>query len=401
MMYSPRPVALGMGLVSLLMIGQNVAKANPQSGLSRAASPFANIPFKGEQPIRYIPFSFRDVTSQTPNAGAVISLDNGRLVNAYTYLRELNSTERELASFGASLRSPEPDLGTIARSTLRAPRFSTELPASSAAAAANTKWNHEISHDFAAVKSTGQIVQATSDTDGGNAFSRTTTHIVSGRLFDAQSPSIAQFIQRVGHDAAGEEFRETQVFIHGRQIFRHGRSDSQEARIWKTAFDVPLKSITLPVGPGSIEAKLGIRGGVNLDLDLAPAAGNRAAPQLSLNFKPQVVVDGYASAMTTPTNIGDAGFEGAINLADNTLKINGTAALKFPKFVDLKEATIDNIFAGFSGRIVGFANVKMPSKNADGSDKKKFEKEFYKWDGIKVEQRLYEYKAPEPQPTGI
>jgi hypothetical protein len=401
-MYSPRTLAYGLGLASLVATIPSLAGANPQSGMLGGATTLSKVPFKGQDPIRFVPFSFREITGQTPNAGATIVLDDGRVVNAYAYLRALNSTERELASFGTSLRSPDSDLGTVARSSLKSPRFSFQqtsiMPAN---ATPHPQWLHEINHDFASVKSQGQVVQSQSTTEGSNTYSRTTTHTVSGRLFDAHSPSIAQFVQSVGRDAAGEEFRETQVYINGRQIFRHGRSDNQEARIWKTAFDVPLKSITVPVGPGSIDAKLGIRGGVNLDLDIAPSAGNRANPQISLNFKPQVVVDGYVTAMTTPTNIGDAGFEGAINLADNTLKINGTAAISFPKFVDLKEATIDNVFAGFSGKIVGFANIKMPSKNSDGSDKKKFEKEFYKWDGIKVEQRLYEYKAPEPQPTDI
>lgn len=401
-MYFPKAAATSAGLVFLIATNSLQAEANPQSMPRPGSKALDKIQFKGRDSIRYVPFSFREITSQAPNAGATIILDDGRAVNAYTYLKELNFIERDLASYGQTLRTGDSDLGTVARSTLRAPQFSTQNPQpSNGLPATDTQWSHEINHDFASVKSAGRVIQTKTAGGTDSSFARTTTHAVSGRLFDAQSPSIAQFVQSVGRDASGEEFRETQVYINGRQIFRHGRGDAQEARVWKTAFDVPLKSITIPVGPGSIEAKVGIRGGVNLDLDLGPASGNRTSPQLSLNFKPQVIVDGYATAMTTPTNIGEAGFEGAINLTDNTLKIAGTAAISFPKFVDLKEATIDNVFAGFSGKLVGFAKIKMPSKNDDGSDGKKFEKEFYKWDGIKVEQRLYEYKAPEPQPADI
>ncbi len=398
-MLTIRFISAGFGFLSLALFTATQASANPFFRSNNQGSPLTRASFKGTEPVRYVPFTMRDVLNGAPSTGTGIVLDDGRVVEPSQYLRELNAVERELAGYGSTLRSTESNLGTVARANYAQPRLTSSVPANQQSSSTDSDWSHEINHELASVKSSGQVIQTQGENTDG--FERITTHKVAGRFLDAQSPAIAQFIQRIVKDESGEEFRETMVYINGRQVFRRGRSDAQEARIWKTAFDVPLKNITVPVGPGSIDAKLGIRGGVNLDLDMTPSKGTGIAPQISLDFKPQVIADGYVSAMTTPTNIGEAGFEGAITLADNTLKILGTATLSLSKFVDLKQATVDNIFAGFSGKIVGYANVKMPSKKADDSGKKKFEKEFYKWDGIRIEQRLYEYKAPEPQPPAL
>ncbi|MEY4065491.1 MAG: hypothetical protein RIR26_1699, partial [Pseudomonadota bacterium] len=184
------------------------------------------------------------------------------------------------------------------------------------------------------------------------------------------------------------------IYVDGRQVFRRGRVDSNEARIWKNAFDVPVKSITIPIGPGAVEAKLGVRGAVEIDLELNPVATDAPEPQFALEFKPHVTADGYVSGATTPTNVGDAGIEGAITLADNTLNIKGTAALARAFKLEVKTLTVDNIFAGFDGRIFAYANVNAPGNGSGRFQKKRFEKEFYSWNGVKVEQRLYEYKTP-------
>lgn len=395
-------LSLGFGLLSLAVWASPAASASER--FPRQADTVAglsSVKFEGGRAKVFVPFTWRDVVSGAPSTSAVVYLNDGRVVNAYDYLRELNALGRELAGYGVSLRSDESDLGVVARAQIPQPQFRSELPDSQQQQSNDSGWSHELTHAFAHVRATGRITQKTNDTNEYVSFERTTTHSVEGRFMSADQPSIAQFMQRVVRNELGEEQRETQIYINGRQVFRRGRADPQEARIWKTAFDVPLKSITVPVGPGSIDAKLGIRGGVNLDLNMSPVTGSNNGPQIALDFKPQVLADGYVSGATSPTNVGDAGFEGAITLTDNTLKIVGTAALSRAKLVDLKEVTVDNTFAGFNGRLVGFVNVKTPKRNSDGKDTKRFEKEFYKWDGIKVEKRLYEYKAPQPQPPAL
>lgn len=375
------------------------AVAAPLTASAADVSVLSQLPFKGATSAhQYVPFTFKDVLSGAPTSGAVVDLGNGRLVNAYTYLRELNATERELSAWGASLRAGESDLGTVARVQLPSPKFSSLLPTRQQQDSNDSSWSHELNHTLAQAKSSGRVTQKATVSDTGIILDRTTTHSLEGRFLDGKSPNIAQFVQRVVRSESGEEQRETQVYINGRQVFRRGRVDSQEVRVWKTAFDVPVKSVTIPVGPVSLEAKLGIRGGVNLDLELNPTTGPNATPQIALDFKPQIIADGYVSGATTPTNIGEAGIEGAITLADDTLKVNGTAAVSLAKGIDLRQVTVDNVFAGFNGRVYGYASIKMPGRNADGKDSKRFEKEFYKWDGIKVENRLYEYKAQQPQP---
>lgn len=383
-----------LGVIALGVLTAPCAFANQNFN----ALQMINLPMKGGSTTRYIPFTLRDVVSGAPTSGAMVTLSDGRMVNAYTYLRELNAIERELSSYGASLRSSDSDLGTVASARLPQPKLTSVHPDKNGANQSSTGWSHEISHTLAGAKAYGYMTQ-TLDSDAlGQKSERTTSHTLQGRFLDANAPSIAQFVQRISRDENGLEQRETQVYINGRQVFRRGRGDSQEARIWKTAFDVPIKSVTIPVGPGSVDAKIGIRGGVNLDLEMNPSRGGNGLNQISLDFRPQILADAYVTGATTPTNVGDAGIEGAITLADDTLKIVGTAALSRAKFIDLRQIVVDNVFAGFNGRIAGYVNVKTPSRNAGDSDKKRFEKEFYKWDGIKVETRLYEYNADQQQP---
>jgi hypothetical protein len=367
-----------------------------------SAETFSQIKLKpntGSSRVNFKPFTRYDVLTHAPMSSAEVALHDGRVVSVAAYLDELNKTERELNSFGSTLRGGDHDLGTVAVSAAAQPVFQNSVPAK-ADSPENTRWSHELTHEIAHVRSSGHIIQRdlSSSADIGVGFDRTTTHSVSGRLLNAQAPSLASIIQRVVRIEDGSEQRETQIFVNGKQIFRRGRIDDLEARIWNTSFDVPFKNVTIPVGPGSIDAKIGIRGSVNLDLELNPTPSNAAAPQFNLNFKPQILADGYLSAASTPTSVGDAGVEGAITLANNTLKINGAAGLARGLKVEVKEVTVDNLFEGFSGRIFGYANVTMPGKKDATPNKKKFEKEFYSWNGVKVEQRLYEYKAPAPQP---
>lgn len=349
--------------------------------------------------VLFKPFTRYDVLTNAPMSSAEVELDDGRIVALDDYLNELNQTERELNSFGATLRTSQQDLGTIAVSAADQPTFHNSLPTREDSPE-NTRWSHELTHDLAHIRSSGHIFQRelSSESTGKKNSERTTTHSMSGRLLDSQLPSLASVVQRVVRLDDGSEQKETQIFVNGKQVFRRGRIDDQEARIWNTAFDVPFKNITIPVGPGSIEAKVGVRGTVNLDLELSPTPSNSAAPQFSLNFKPQILADGYLSAASSPTSVGDAGVEGAITLAKNTLDINGAAGLVRGFKIEVKEVTVDNLFEGFNGRIFGYANVTLPGKKDAAPNKKKFEKEFYSWKGVKVEQRLFEYKAPAPQP---
>jgi hypothetical protein len=390
---------LAFAIMTLTTLPSLQGVAGPLGSTTADFSILAQLQFKGTNSAhQYIPFSFKDVLTGAPTSGTFIDLGDGRQVNAYTYLRELNAAERKLNAWGASLRNDQSELGTVARVQLPSPKLSSVLPTRQQQDSNDSSWSHELKHTLALAKSSGRVTQKSTVIGSEITLDRTTTQSVEGRFLDAKSPSIAQFVQRVVRSESGEEQRETQVYINGRQVFRRGRVDSQEVRVWKTAFDVPVKSVTIPVGPGSVDAKLGIRGGVNLDLELNPTTGPNATPQIALDFKPQIIADGYISGATTPTNIGEAGIEGAITLADNTLKVNGTAAVSLAKGIDLRQLTVDNVFAGFNGRVYGYASIKMPGRNADGKDNKRFEKEFYKWDGIKVENRIYEYKAPEPQP---
>lgn len=384
------------GLLAIIAAPALTVHADTSFPSSRSAANVFDLPLKGAPALRYTPYTMRDLASGGLATGTAVTLDDGRIVDAFSYLRELNIIEHELSGYGATLRGNDSDLGTVARAQTLPPKLSTSLPTAQQQSSTDSAWSHELRHQLAAIKSAGRIIQKSQTSENNWSFERTTTHSLEGRFLDASSPSIGHFIHRVVRNDLGEERGEIQVYINGRQVFRHGRADSQEARVWKTAFDVPLKNITIPVGPGSLDAKIGIRGGVNLDLDLSPVNGSKSAPQMALDFKPQILADGYLSAATTPTNVGEAGLEGAITLADNTLKIVGTAALSRTKFVDVKQLTVDNIFAGFNGRIYGFVDVKVPGRNAADPNKKHFEKEFYKWDGIKVENRLYEYKAPQP-----
>ncbi|MBM3381204.1 MAG: hypothetical protein FJY29_02060 [Betaproteobacteria bacterium] len=350
-------------------------------------------PNETAQRVMFKAFTRQDVLTDAPMSTTGVELHDGRVVPLSEYLNALNKTERELNAFGATLRTNADDLGTVAVSAAARPTFTNSMPVQSDSPE-NTRWSHEVTHDLAHVRSSGNITQR----EIPSGPDRTTMHSVSGRLLDAQAPSLASVVQRVVRLEDGSEQRETQIYVNGKQVFRRGRIDDQEARIWNTAFDVPLKNITIPVGPGSIDAKVGIRGTVNLDLELAPTPSNSAAPQFSLNFKPQILADGYLSAASSPTSVGDAGIEGAITLAKNTLDVKGAAALARGFKIEVKEVTVDNLFEGFNGRIFGYANVTIPGKKDSTPNKKKFEKEFYSWNGVKVEQRLYEYKSPAPQP---
>lgn len=349
--------------------------------------------------IKFYPFTAKDLLTNAPMSTSSIELFDGRTVPMNHYLTELNQIEKELASLGYTLRSELNDLGVVASATNEKPQFHMQAtpPASNQN---DARWSHELYHDIASISARGQVTQRNADTpDFSDMPVRTTSHAISGRFLNAQSSSIAQVIQRVVLNENGLEQKETQVYINGKQLFRRGRVDDTEARIWTTAFDIPLKDITVPVGPGSVQAKIGIRGNVHLDLELNPSRSANPRPQFNLNFKPQILADGYISTATTPTNVGEAGVQGAITLAKNTLEVNGEAALVRGMKVEVKQATVDNTFEGFNGRIVAYANITVPGKKADGSNKKRFEKELYSWEGIKVAQRIFEYKAPIPQPT--
>lgn len=363
-----------------------------------------NIKLKAPAQAKYLPykqFTQRDVVTSAPMSGSAVELFDGRIVPLNQYLLELNGIERELNSYGVTLRSQSDDLGVVAYSQAAKPVFKNNLPENSSPES-EARWSHQISHELASVNSTGQITQRElSSDDAGVELDRTTSHVVSGRFLNAESPSIAQIVQRAVRMNDGTERKETQIYVNGKQVFRRGRIDEQEGRIWSTAFDVPFKSITVPVGPATLEAKIGVRGSVNLDLELNPGRSNAAAPEYSMAFKPHILADGYVTTMTSPTNVGDAGLEGAITLTKNTLDVNGVAALTRGFKIEVKEITVDNLFEGFNGRIFGYANVTIPGKKASDGNKKRFEKEFYSWNGVKVEQRIYEYKAPVPQPPAL
>lgn len=349
------------------------------------------------RPLRHIRFTARDLTTGAPQSMQGVELADGRVVAADSYLAELNRIERELNSYGKTLRSSESNFGIVAVSTAAQPRlFSARSNPHNPNA--NRSWTHIINHEHAMISSTGSVTQR-SQGNGSEQIERNTTHTVSGRFLNSAPTSIAQVTQRVVTADDGHERKELAVFINGVQVFRRGRADQHEARLWETSFDIPVKQVTLPVGPGSIDAKIGVRGQVNLDMELAPDKNSRGLiPDLALNFKPQIEADGYMSAATTPTNVGDAGIEGAIRLCKNTLDVNGTAALTRGFKMQINKLTIDNSFEGFDGKVVGYTNVAIPGKKRDENSNKRFEKEFYSWKGIKVEQRLYEYDSQKPQP---
>jgi hypothetical protein len=373
-----------------------VAIASPEKAEGFFNPQNLKVSSQGER-LRYVAFTKQDALSQAPMSSEGVVLPDGRVVSVDAYVAELNAMERELSAAGTTLRSSEAALGTIATSRAGAPHFQKNLQAQSENPN-SALWSHQLSHELASISSSGSITQNTSFSAGdARALERTTQHSLSGRYLDTQHPSLAQVVQRVVRNKNGDDQKEILIYVNGRQVFRRGRADSNEARVWKNAFDVPLKSITIPVGPGSVEAKLGIRGTVELDLELNPVASDKPEPQFALEFKPHVTADGYVLGATTPTNVGDAGIEGAITLADNTLNVKGSAALARAFKLEVKALTVDNIFAGFDGRIVAYANVNAPGNGSSKFSKKRFEKEFYAWDGVKVEQRLYEYKAPSPQ----
>lgn len=348
-------------------------------------------------PIKHRKFTAWDLITRAPRTTFGVELPDGRIVAADSYLRELNSIERELNSYGHTLRSNQTDLGLVAVSAAAEPRFYSQK-ANTPNSQNNSTWHHILNHEYATISSSGSVIHQ-SRSEESDSFERMTTHTVAGRLFKSPTGQIAQVTQRVVKSAQGEERKESAVFINGVQVFRSGRTDHQEARVWETAFDVPLREVTVPIGPGSIEAKLGIRGRVILDMGLgADRSPSRLVPDIALNFKPQVIADGYVSAATTPTNVGDAGIEGALQLCKNTLDINGTAQLNRKFKIDLKKLTVDNTFEGFTGKIYGYTNVKLPGSKNDDSSHRRFEKEFYSWGGVKFEQRLYEYEAEAPNP---
>jgi hypothetical protein len=403
-MISQKALIAKFGILIISALPVMNAIAGPTVHSSTSKSFFTSVSFKASQAaVSFIPFTAADALTGAPMTGAIISLGNGRSVTINSYLNDLNAIERELSSYGSTLRSAESNLGTVAHANTRAPKLSTSLPESSTVQAnGDYQWSHELKHSIAFVRASGRLTQKGLSPEHPNGpYDRTTLHNLEGRFVDDKIRSIAQVIQRIVRTPTGQEQRETQVYVDGRQIFRRGRIDAQEARVWSTAFDVPIKEVTLPIGPASINAKVGLRGKVNIDLELNPVSSTASVPQFALDFMPQVVADGYVTAESTPTNVGDAGIEGAITLADNTLKVSGTAAISFSKGIELKQATVDNIFAGFNGRVSGFVNVKIPSRSGDNGNMKHFEKEFYRWDGVRVEKRLYEYKPNSPVPSPL
>lgn len=346
------------------------------------------------RPIRHRKFTSWDITTQAP---AGIVLPDGRIVAADNYLFELNQVERELNAFGRTLRTDATDLGIVAVSAAREPRLFSQNK-NERSPLKNSSWSHFLSHEHATLVSSGSIIQKLSDQEN-EAFERSTTHSVSGRVLQSPVSRVAQITQRVVKSSEGSEKRETTVYINGVQVFRRGGHDLREAKIWETSFDIPVREVTIPVGPGSIDAKIGLRGKVQLDLDLSPDRSSRGlVPDLVLNFKPFIEADGYVSAATTPTSVGDAGIQGAIQLCKNTLDINGTAKMNRSFKIEFKKLTVDNLFEGFSGKITGYTNVMLPGKKTDDKNKKRFEKEFYSWNGVKIAQRLYEYDAETPKP---
>ncbi|MEY2988855.1 MAG: hypothetical protein RJB13_2376 [Pseudomonadota bacterium] len=356
-----------------------------------------NFDFKSpdaRRPLRFRKFTAWDLAKSGPSG---IVLHDGRIVAADSYLNELNSIERELNSLGRTLRTEQTDLGVVAVSAAREPRLFSQRTMEPSPQK-NSSWHHLLSHEHAMLSSSGSIVQKEGAQEA-EVFERTTTHSVSGRFLHSPVNRIAQVTQRVVKQAGSSEKRETAVYINGVQVFRRGDLDRAEAKIWETSFDIPVREVTIPIGPGTIDAKIGLRGKVQLDLDLSPDRSARGlVPDLALNFKPLVEADGYISAATSPTNVGDAGIEGAIQLCKNTLDINGTAKLNRGFKVEFKKLTVDNLFEGFSGKIKGYTNVTLPGKKDDDKSKKRFEKEFYSWDGVKIAQRLYEYDADTPTP---
>lgn len=349
------------------------------------------------RPIKHRKFTAWDLITRAPRTTFGVELPDGRVVAADSYLRELNSIERELNTYGYTLRSNQTDLGLVAVSAAAEPRFFSQK-AATPNSQNNSSWHHFLNHEYATVSSSGSVTHQSRDEDS-NQFERMTTHSVTGRLFQSPTTQIAQIKQRVVKSADGEERKESAVFIKGVQVFRNGRADHQEVRVLETAFDVPLREVSVPVGPGSIEAKLGVRGRVILDMGLGTdRTPSNLLPDLAFNFKPQVIADGYISAATTPTNVGDAGIEGALQLCKNTLDVQGTAQLNRKFKFELKKLTVDNVFEAFTGKIYGYTNVKLPGSKNDDNSHRRFEKEFFSWGGVKFEQRLYEFEAKAPTP---
>jgi|GEM_PF-669885 len=390
-----------LGTLALVSIPSLFAFADARTGAD-ALKQISNPKFKiidGHSPLSFQAFTARDLVSGAPMTVTSVSLPDGRIVPVNDYLAELNAAEFELNRYGFTLRQSEDQLGTVAKAESSLPVLKKSLP-QPGIDQANARWGFDVDHELASIKASGYVNERNPSTHtNGVVFDRTTVHQAGGSFMDRDAPAIAQVIQRIVRVSDGSEQKETQIYINGRQIFRRGNVDTTEARIWTTAFDIPLKEITLPIGPASVEAKLGIRGQVNLDLELNPSNTGSAAPQFSLNFKPQIVADGYVATSTSPTNIGDAGIEGAITLTNDTLNVNGLAALRRNLRVEMKEITVDNIFEGFAGRVYGYANVALPGRGNAGGQTKRFEKEFYAWNGVKAETRLYQYKAPTPQPV--
>jgi len=346
------------------------------------------------RPLRFRKFTAWDIAARAPSG---IVLHDGRIVAADSYLDELNTVERELNSFGRTLRTEQSDLGIVAISTAREPQFFSQKSIEPSPQK-NSSWYHILNHEHATLSSSGSIIQRSAAPEA-EEFERTTTHSVSGRFLRSPVNRVARVTQRVVKSVGGSEKRETAVYINGVQVFRRGDIDQAEAKVWETAFDIPVREVTVPIGPGSIDAKIGLRGKVQIDLGLNPDRSSRGLiPNLVLNFKPLIEADGYVSAATTPTNVGDAGIEGAIQLCKNTLDIQGTAKMNRSFKVEFKKLTVDNLFEGFSGKIKGYTNVTLPGKKNDDSAKKRFEKEFYSWEGVKIAQRLYEYDADAPSP---
>jgi hypothetical protein len=380
-------------LIATLTLLTPVFVASPVLGQSLPL----NFTFKSpdeRKPMRFKRFTAWDLAKNGPSG---IVLHDGRVVPADSYLSELNSIERELNSLGRTLRTEQIDLGVVAVSAARDPRFFSQKTIDPSPQK-NSSWHHFVNHEHAMLSSSGSIVQRAS-TQASENYERTTTHSVSGRFLHSPVNRVAQVTQRVLKTASGLEKSETAVYINGVQVFRRGNIDRIEAKVWETAFDIPVREVTVPIGPGSIDAKIGLRGKVQLDLDLSPDRNSRSVlPDLVLNFKPLIVADGYISAATTPTSVGDAGIEGALQLCKNTLDINGTAKMNRSFKVEFKKLTVDNLFEGFSGKIKGYTNVTLPGKKDDDKSKKRFEKEFYSWDGVKIAQRLYEYDADKPDP---
>jgi len=150
----------------------------------------------------------------------------------------------------------------------------------------------------------------------------------------------------------------------------------------------------VPLGPINVKGEVGIKGSAGVKYDVLL---NRAG--VSGSVTPYVKVTGYGEA-GVDILIAGAGVGASLTVceADVTMSASALVAWNGPKLSLIDEFDIDYDVTFLSGRVYCFAYVMVPRFGLPPWKEKRFEHDFFSWDGYKKSGNIIHFQNSTPLP---